>query len=224
MPDGITYCVYRKDGTLAGPLERVSAGQQGAAILNLLLASGDEPLLVDTPEEGLDNEGVYAELVPLVRREKERRQIVIVTHNANIPVNGDAEAILAMEAAGFLIESELEAIGRKGTTSLNAAQVEHLRDLIRWPDWEMRVGDYLRGTIGWAHDIVNTTLAAIGEARQAEGRIKRVQLATPSAFERMLSAPSIRLPLNGPSKTSWKAQKRRLGDAFLETSLQHRSH
>jgi predicted ATPase len=48
-------------------------------------------LIVDTPEEGLDSEGVFAELVPLFRRKKEERQIIIVTHNANLPVNADAE-------------------------------------------------------------------------------------------------------------------------------------
>ena len=70
IPDLVEYKVYRQDGSLAGSIDKVSVGQRGLAFLNLLLASGNEPIIIDTPEEGLDNEGVYQELVPIFRREK----------------------------------------------------------------------------------------------------------------------------------------------------------
>jgi chromosome segregation protein len=60
----------------------------------------DIPLIVDQPEDSLDNKFVYDEVVRLLRREKEKRQFIVATHNANIPVLGDAELILALEAAG----------------------------------------------------------------------------------------------------------------------------
>jgi ABC-type multidrug transport system ATPase subunit len=174
ISDIVVYKVYRTDGTLAGPIEKVSAGQQGTAILNLLLASGNEPLIIDTPEEGLDNEGVYAELVPLFRREKESRQIVIVTHNANIPVNGDAEGIIALEAGGYIDETELTSILKGSNQTLDSAGLEKLSDLIRWSDWEKRIRNYLEGSKRWKSDIVSNIVSGIGKVRSAEGRIKRV--------------------------------------------------
>jgi energy-coupling factor transporter ATP-binding protein EcfA2 len=172
IPDYVMYYVYRQDGTLAGPIDKVSAGQQGTAILNLLLAAGDEPLVVDTPEEGLDNEGVYAELVPLFRREKEKRQIIIVTHNANLPVNADAEGIVALEAAGFVPDNVLDDIVQNSGQHLNHDQRQHLAALIRWSNWETQVRHYLRDSLYWSEETVEQALRQIGNARQAEGRVK----------------------------------------------------
>jgi ABC-type Mn2+/Zn2+ transport system ATPase subunit len=124
--DAITYRIYREDGSLAGPIENVSAGQKGLAFLNLLLASGDMPLLVDTPEEGLDNEGVYSELVPIFRREKEKRQIFVITHNANIPVNADAELIACLEPCGTIERTKLEEILTASGGSSDSVDLDHL--------------------------------------------------------------------------------------------------
>jgi hypothetical protein len=142
--------------------------------LNLFLAAGDEPLIVDTPEEGLDNEGVYAELVPLFRREKEKRQILIVTHNANLPVNADAEGIFALEAAGYILEDKLSSILQNYGVSVNEDQRTHLAGLVRWPDWERRVEKYLTQTLHVDNKVTQVILSQMGNERQAEGRIKLV--------------------------------------------------
>jgi hypothetical protein len=76
----------------------LSIGQKCTAILTLLLVESDIPLIVDQPEDSLDNKSIYEEVVQLLRQEKEGRQFIIATHNANIPVLGDAELILALEA------------------------------------------------------------------------------------------------------------------------------
>jgi hypothetical protein len=76
----------------------LSIGQKCTAILTLLLVESDIPLIVDQPEDSLDNKFIYEEVVQLLRQEKEGRQFIIATHNANIPVLGDAELILALEA------------------------------------------------------------------------------------------------------------------------------
>lgn len=76
----------------------LSIGQKCTAILTLLLVESDIPLIVDQPEDSLDNKFIYEEVVKLLRREREKRQFIIATHNANIPVLGDAELILALEA------------------------------------------------------------------------------------------------------------------------------
>jgi len=172
LPDRVDYFVYREDGTLAGPIDRVSAGQQGTAILNILLASGEEPLFVDTPEEGLDNEGVYGELVPLFRREKERRQVCVVTHNANIPVNGDAEAIAALEAVGYVPDAVIREVASSAGVDLDEGELRKVSDLVRWPDWEQRVRKYVRDALGAEEKEAELIVAGLGGDRRAEGRIK----------------------------------------------------
>jgi len=79
-------------------LDHVSAGQQATAVLLLLLLESDRngPLIVDQPEDDLDNRFVSDGIVPIVRSEKTRRQFVLSTHNANIPVLGDAELIVGL--------------------------------------------------------------------------------------------------------------------------------
>jgi energy-coupling factor transporter ATP-binding protein EcfA2 len=78
-------------------LERASAGQKTSSILSFLLSHGNEPLLLDQPEDDLDNALVSELVVEQIRNNKSRRQIVVVTHNPNIVVNGDAELVLPMD-------------------------------------------------------------------------------------------------------------------------------
>ncbi|WP_285309414.1 TrlF family AAA-like ATPase [Stenotrophomonas maltophilia] len=78
------------------PLERASAGQKTSSVLSFLLSHGDEPLLLDQPEDDLDNALVSELVVDQIRSNKYRRQIIVVTHNPNIVVNGDAELVLPM--------------------------------------------------------------------------------------------------------------------------------
>jgi hypothetical protein len=81
-------------------LEQVSKGQKATAVLLLLLLESEAPLIVDQPEDDLDNRFITEEIVPRIREEKQRRQFVFSTHNANIPVLGDAELILGLSASG----------------------------------------------------------------------------------------------------------------------------
>ncbi len=98
-PDRVIIELYRQDGSLVGDLDgAVSVGQRCTAVLTLILAHGDAPVVIDQPEEDLDNEFIFSELVPLLRKVKERRQVIVATHNANIPVNADAELVVALQA------------------------------------------------------------------------------------------------------------------------------
>ena len=65
--------------------------------LAFILSYGDEPLLLDQPEDDLDNELIYSLIVRQLRETKSRRQVIVVTHNANIVVNGDAEMVLPLK-------------------------------------------------------------------------------------------------------------------------------
>jgi DNA repair ATPase RecN len=81
-------------------LEDLSTGQKATAVLLLLLLESDAPLIVDQPEDDLDNRFITEGIVPRMREEKQRRQFVFSTHNANIPVLGDAELIVGLSASG----------------------------------------------------------------------------------------------------------------------------
>ena len=81
-------------------LEELSTGQKATAVLLLLLLESGAPLIVDQPEDDLDNRFITEGIVPRMREEKQRRQFIFSTHNANIPVLGDAELIVGLSAAG----------------------------------------------------------------------------------------------------------------------------
>ncbi|MEG0900276.1 MAG: hypothetical protein RSF40_11280 [Oscillospiraceae bacterium] len=78
-------------------LNELSKGQQCTAILNLLLLDNKDPLIIDQPEDNLDNSFIAENLVKTLRENKIKRQYILATHNANIPVFGDAEQIITME-------------------------------------------------------------------------------------------------------------------------------
>jgi len=88
-----------QDKYIPRDFSKLSLGQQQSVLLSLMLSSESKaPLIIDQPEDNLDSEFIYKTLVPAIRRAKERRQVVIVTHNANIAVLGDAEQIVVLKA------------------------------------------------------------------------------------------------------------------------------
>jgi predicted ATP-dependent endonuclease of OLD family len=62
----------------------------------MLSSDSNMPLIIDQPEDNLDSEFIFHSLVPVLRAAKERRQVIVVTHNPNIAVLGDAELIIAL--------------------------------------------------------------------------------------------------------------------------------
>ena len=77
-------------------LDKLSTGQKCTAILNLLLLDRDDPLIIDQPEDNLDNAFIAERIVNDIRQSKLQRQFLFATHNANIPVFGDAELIAVL--------------------------------------------------------------------------------------------------------------------------------
>jgi len=88
-----------------------SIGQQTAAVLSFLLSFGDEPLVLDQPEDDLDTRMIMSLIVEQVRTMKEHRQIIIVTHNPNIVVHGDADLVHAMEDVNGQVTRNPDASG-----------------------------------------------------------------------------------------------------------------
>ena len=80
-------------------LVALSPGERGALLIvfYLMLDKDDIPLIIDQPEENLDNESIYKILVYFIRDVKKRRQIIIVTHNPNLAIVGDSEQIIYVE-------------------------------------------------------------------------------------------------------------------------------
>lgn len=78
----------------------LSTGQKCTTILPILLLESERPLLIDQPEDNLDNRFVFEGIVGSLRSVKQRRQLIFVTHNPNIPVLGDAERVFVLESNG----------------------------------------------------------------------------------------------------------------------------
>jgi hypothetical protein len=81
-------------------IRKLSPGTRGIVLLLLYLALDDvddRPLIIDQPEENLDPKSVYDELVPLFQAAKRKRQVIIVTHNANLVINADADQVIVAE-------------------------------------------------------------------------------------------------------------------------------
>ena len=106
-------------------LEDLSTGQKATAVLLLLLLESDAPLIVDQPEDDLDNHFITEGVVPRMREEKRRRQFIFSTHNANIPVLGDAELILGLTAAGGA-EGGRTRIAREHMGSIDTESIREL--------------------------------------------------------------------------------------------------
>ena len=107
-------------------LDQLSTGQKATAVLLLLLLESDAPLIVDQPEDDLDNRFITEGVVPRMREEKRRRQFLFSTHNANIPVLGDAELILGLSALG-----EADSGGAKvAPEHMGAIDTQPVRELV----------------------------------------------------------------------------------------------
>lgn len=88
------------DGNRFKDVSQGSAGQKASAILSFLLSYGTEPLVLDQPEDDLDNGLITSLIVSKLHENKAKRQIIVVTHNPNIVVNGDSEYVVALEDRG----------------------------------------------------------------------------------------------------------------------------
>ena len=104
-----------KTGEQYSPIDQLSAGQRCTAVFPLLLKLQEGPLIVDQPEDNLDNRHIAESIAPALLEDKKTRQIAFTSHNANLVVLADAEQIVmfegsgstgAVDACGFLCTSE----------------------------------------------------------------------------------------------------------------------
>ncbi|MDR3256948.1 MAG: AAA family ATPase [Endomicrobium sp.] len=126
----------------ATTLEELSPGEKGMLLLVFYLAlnKGESPLIIDQPEDNLDNQSIFRTLVPVICEAKKRRQVIIVTHNPNIAIACDAEQI---------IYSHMDKINNKITCESgsieNPKMLEHIMDVLEGtvPAFDLRTLKYL---------------------------------------------------------------------------------
>jgi ABC-type glutathione transport system ATPase component len=87
----------------------LSRGQKCTALLPLLLARRNDPLIIDQPEDNLDNHFIYETVVNSIQRLKGQRQMIFITHNANIPVLAEADLVVVLNSDGK--KGYVEALG-----------------------------------------------------------------------------------------------------------------
>lgn len=83
-------------------INSMSPGKKALVLLELIvnLEKGNCPILIDQPEDDLDNRSIYTDLVKYLKEKKHERQIIVVTHNANVVVGADAEEVIIANQAG----------------------------------------------------------------------------------------------------------------------------
>jgi len=122
----------------------LSRGQKCTALLPILLARRDNPLIIDQPEDNLDNHFIFETVVNSVLRMKKRRQMIFITHNANIPVLAEAELVLVMSSDG-----RVGAIEKRGTVDECREQIIELleggREAFELRSRRYSVGRYAAG-------------------------------------------------------------------------------
>ncbi len=89
-----------KDGDEYKDTSSLSTGQKCTTILPILLLESDSTLIVDQPEDNLDNRFIFQTVVESIRHVKSKRQLILVTHNPNIPVLGEADYVVVLESDG----------------------------------------------------------------------------------------------------------------------------
>jgi len=112
-------------------LQMLSPGERGIVLMvfYLALSKNNCPLIIDQPEDNLDNQSVFSRLVPCIREAKKKRQVIIVTHNPNIAIACDAEQIIC------------------SSIDKNDNRITYISGSIENPEIRKRVIDILEGTM-----------------------------------------------------------------------------
>ena len=121
------------------PIEELSPGQRCSALIPIILVEGQNPLVIDQPEDNLDNKLVFDLVVDILRGLKEQRQIIVATHNPNIPVSGDAEQVVVFESPS----KEQCCVAEQGSID-DEAIVQHIKTVMEGGDraFEIRMRKY----------------------------------------------------------------------------------
>lgn len=124
FPEDLVVVLYRPtEGSNMTPVDHGSPGQKTAALLTVILQMGTDPLLLDQPEDDLENKLVRRLAVETLKNIKTRRQLLVSTHNANIVVTSAAENILSLQHGDALPRIEAEGTLQSAAVKANVCEI-----------------------------------------------------------------------------------------------------
>jgi len=116
--------LYKKDDGKYYPLKELSTGQKCTALLIIALSDGDKPIIIDQPEDSLDNPSVYEDIVSKLRSGKENRQFILTTHNSSVGVASDSDNFIIVE--GTALSCEIKHCGAIDRKVVRSGIINHL--------------------------------------------------------------------------------------------------
>jgi len=123
-PEDIPSIEFRKEDGDYYPLSELSVGQKSTALLIIALSGGIRPIIIDQPEDSLDNPSVYEDIVSKLRTGKENRQFILTTHNSSVGVASDSDNFIVIK--GSAKQGSVECFGAIDKSIVRSEVIEHL--------------------------------------------------------------------------------------------------
>jgi hypothetical protein len=123
-PEDIPTIEFKKDDDQYYPLSELSVGQKSIALLIIALSEGTKPIIIDQPEDALDNPSIYDDIVSKLRKGKENRQFILTTHNSNIGVASDSDNFIVLKSSAKT--GKIECFGAIDKQKVRSEIISHL--------------------------------------------------------------------------------------------------
>jgi DNA repair ATPase RecN len=123
-PEDVPAIRYRKEGGVYAELNELSVGQKSTALLIIALCDGKMPVIIDQPEDALDNVSVWEDVSKKLRRGKINRQFILTTHNPTVSVGSDSDQYIVMDATAN--QGRIKNVGSIDTRIVRDDLIHHL--------------------------------------------------------------------------------------------------
>ena len=123
-PEDIPSIEFRKEDGGYHPLSELSVGQKCTALLIIALSEGTRPIIIDQPEDSLDNPSVYEDIVSKLRKGKEKRQFILTTHNSSVGVASDSDMFIILRSTAK--QGYIECFGAIDRSKVRSEIIKHL--------------------------------------------------------------------------------------------------
>jgi hypothetical protein len=123
-PEDIPSIEFRKEDGNYYHISGLSVGQKCTALLIIALSEGTRPIIIDQPEDSLDNPSVYEDLVSKLRAGKEERQFILTTHNSSVGVASDSDNFIILESTA--IQGDIKCFGAIDRPRVRSEIIKHL--------------------------------------------------------------------------------------------------
>ena len=123
-PEDIPSIEFRKEDGNHYHISELSVGQKCTALLIIALSEGTRPIIIDQPEDSLDNPSVYEDVVLKLRAGKEKRQFILTTHNSSVGVASDSDKFIILKSTA--IQGNIECLGAIDRPKVRSEIIDHL--------------------------------------------------------------------------------------------------